>query len=227
VGSEAKTWTDAIPEFYFDLIGKIVPGVFLVLMIAGVLLPDGRKSMYAIAALPWGTMVCLLILLALASLQAGHLVSPLGEAAGRYFWRTEWGEIARSNFHLLKASEVRLKLSFKLPDLAENLSREQVVSIYRPLHQLLKKSDIEARVVLPKMAAELTLASNSVAVFAISLILLLAVGCRGPLPLSLLGMAAVLSSYCSLVRTRRFIQRHFAYLAVLEENAAVEQGEPR
>jgi uncharacterized membrane protein YobD (UPF0266 family) len=98
---------------------------------------------------------------------------------------------------------------------AQKLILVQHRQIYRELHEFLKETDPQARLVLPKMNAESSLCSNLLVAFVIILPPL--VMRHGWFSVSVIWSALALAVclYASFYRTRRSIERHFSFFALV------------
>ena len=212
-----------IPEVYFDLIARVPPGTFLAVVLFGSLSRDASWYVSQVRGMQWGASLAALVLLLGAGFALGVLITPLGEVLNRGCWYHVWRTIGQENVSLLNSARGKLKIAFKIRE--GDPSDEHWNVVYARLHQLLKSADSGANGVLPKMAAELSLCNNSCCAFAIATLALLArIHCGRPeLYLSLL-IGMIISRFSAKKRTKRFIDRHFAYLAVLEEE--LREGGP-
>lgn len=228
MADDGKNWANAIPEMYFDVIGRIAPGAFLSLVILAVLLPDFGTAVDAFEKLEWGPSLVFLVLLLFASYAVGLLISPVGILGNRGLWRPAWDSAVASGFCLLQEVEEDLRLGFKL-DLLTPLTLNQHGILYRHLHELLKIRQLEAKLLLPRVAAELSLALNFLTAFCLTLVLLALhrivwywpsfarAASPSPsilIPVVLLVLGIVVSRYAARDRTNHLVKRHFAYLAV-------------
>ena len=133
MGDEGTAWYSAIPEVYFDVIGKIPPGAFLNLVLLGFLISSPEHVPGALAKVEWGPALGLLMMLLFGSYATGLLIAPVGELANQCFWRSEWKKLGKQNFHLLKEVEKQLRLDFQLGK-ASDLEAEQWNIIYSTAH---------------------------------------------------------------------------------------------
>ncbi len=226
--ADDKNWANAIPEMYFDVIGRIAPGAFLTIVIFAILLPDFRSFAVAFTRVEWGPSLVVLILLLFAAYAMGLLISPVGILINRRFWRRTWETATRSESSLLQQVKEELRLGFQLEG-STALTYDQHAILYRHLHELLKIRQLEAKLPLPRIAAELSLALNFLIAFCLTLLLLLLhrivwhwTSPTAAVPASpsillvvvLLAVGAVVSWYAAMDRTVHFVRRHFAYLAV-------------
>ena len=228
MADDGKNWANAVPEMYVDLIGRIAPGAFLSLVMLAVLLPDFGRAVEAVEKLEWGPSLVFLILLLFASYAVGLLISPVGTFGNRGLWRPAWDSAVESGFCLLQEVEVELRLGFRLVQ-SPKLTLDENGILYRHLHELLKMRQLEAKLLLPRAAAELSLALNFLTAFCLTLLLLALqrvvwywpcfVKAASPrpsilIPVMLLVLGVAVSRYAAKDRTNHLVKRHFAYLAV-------------
>jgi hypothetical protein len=226
---EEKGWANAVPEMYFDLIGRVPPGLFLSIVLLVVFIPNIRDTARGISKAEWGPSLISIILLAFAAYSIGLLISPTGIWINRKRWRIAWEAINKDNnqFNLLQRVYADLQLGFPLATKWEDLSLEQRDFIYRHLHELLKINVPEAKLLLPRLAAELGFALNSIVALFIGSLLLLsnwAISNWSVFPVNpwltprfFIAVFIFLCAFLASVRaaekgTQHLVRRHYAFL---------------
>jgi hypothetical protein len=88
--------------------------------------------------------------------------------------------------------------------------------MYRQTHDYLKRNDMEARLVIPKMQAEAVLAASLGCVALIESLAYLLLNPRRPGTVVFVIWVTVfaLSWWCAIYRTRSLLERQFSYLAL-------------
>jgi len=166
-----KAWSSIVPEFYYDLISRIPPGVLLTLLVAyefGVLSEDNIDRIFRANA---GLVTALSVFLLGIGYSVGLCLSvPGSKFRGSFFSRAIKHLRPFQKEWLEKASRIP---PFKLLNLDGKTDWTQ--TDYRNMlwlvHYHLKLQSVDAKVMLPKMTAEVMLFCNT----AISVLVWLAV----------------------------------------------------
>jgi len=161
-----KSWTGSVPEFFYDLISRVPPGVFLV--IAVLVEYEVVKVDQAALFQDNGALVAFLGLLVLgAGYSIGIFLSAPGRYASRVYFSRVWKRHSNDNTDLLKRFIELGKINLaKKSDLTQ-LTNEEYLTIYRRMHDYLKFHNEHAKRLLPKMSAETSLCNNSAAAFTV------------------------------------------------------------
>ena len=179
-----------LPEFYYDLIARIIPGVVLVL---GAVFASGTAEPAAAFAtlltLAWAPVVLLLIIISIAGYVAGILLTYFQSGVRSSYSGAVWRVVLRQYRDVIikrqdelglnglrtKLDECQLDASGRSSrrdrKAANRAIREVTRPLYGELHDLLKDRHPQARFVLPKMNGETGLCENT----AVSLILVMLV----------------------------------------------------
>jgi hypothetical protein len=236
--ADDKGWAGAVPELYFDLIGRIPPGLFLSLVLLIPFASDSQWFKGDVSKIDWSPSLIAFVLLFVASYSIGLLISPVGKRINKGAWDSAWQVAARNEIPLLKKAQPYLNLDIQFEDGGawENLTPQQRGLVYRHMHELLKVNLPEAKLLLPRLAAELTFALNFIIVIPLASALLFIhwtslhwpvwhiEAWRSPnlyVATSILLLAFFSSRYSAKERTQHLVERHFAFLgAYLNENQA-------
>lgn len=227
--AEDRGWAGAVPELYFDLIGRIPPGLFLSIVLLVLFASDSQWFKGDVSKIEWKPSVFAFILLIVASYSIGLLISPVGKRINGGTWHSAWKAAVRDEIPLLKKAQPYLNLDIQLENEGdwEKLTPQQQGPFYRHMHELLKVNVPEANLLLPRLAAELTFALNFIIAIPLAFALLLLRWAFLNWPIwrsevwrspsvyvvpSILLLAFFSSRYSAKERTQHLVERHFAFL---------------
>lgn len=168
-----------------------------------------------------------------AAYACGELVGPWGDFVSSKYRFKLFKEVSAN--HLSLMSYLRQRFGNDIPDEApaiEGLTDTDVQRIYQQMHDFLKLTNEQARVLLPKSQAEAALCANlcgfvilfvlfSVAWLAARSVSGLAIPSIPWKLIFLLALGAAVAVRAGQFRSRRLIQRQFSFLALVKEG---EQG---
>jgi hypothetical protein len=219
--TEVGKLPSVIPELYYDLIARVIPGAVLLLL--GTLpitihLPiDSLKEMSA------GSATLLLVVFLLASYWAGILITPLGSLFHELYRYRVFREALREEEH--KGEIRRFGGALGLNDLSSESSNQDLNTVDRVMHEFLKDRGDQARLILPKMKAEVTLCDNSLVAMLGAGILVLAFDIlqrlkADPLVIELLPIVVgvLLSFLAAGYRMKRLLVRQRVLMTLVPES---------
>jgi hypothetical protein len=156
------TWTSVVPEFYYDLISKIPPGVFLFLgLLYEVHMRACGTSLMVYKDVNAGVVGLFTVLLIAGGYSLGIFISaPERYLAMRYTYRTMRQFVLSQQEIFKEAKKYPPFDSFDFSNPA-GMSRDSLRSLYRTMHDFLKLTDPIAKATLPKMISESVLCNNS------------------------------------------------------------------
>jgi len=243
---EEKGWAGAVPELYFDLIGRIPPGLFLSVVLLVLTASNYGWLKADIAGSGWSPSVIGFVLLVVASYSIGLLISPIGKRTNDHNWASAWEMAARKETFLLQKAQPYLNLNVRFDDEDSwgKLTRQERGLVFRHMHEVLKVNVPEAKLILPRLAAELTFMLNTRVAIGLASALLLFhwVFVNWPIwqrsiwkspnvymAASALILAYLASHYSAKERTQHLVERHFAFLGVfvndkISEPSVIGQG---
>jgi hypothetical protein len=220
-----------IPEFYYDLLARILPGLIsllAVLVAAGVINPT--IALERMFTLTMASVIALYIALAACGYVVGIVLTYFQRGIRWLYIPRVWRQLlATENCkHLIKsrASELKIPVSVISPALDSDASkkavRNAVTLLYGPLHDLLKERHPQARLVLDKMNGEAGLCESLVVgLLLTSLVLCWRVFAEGLwrslemwLIIGLL-LAVIFLFLVAQYRYKHMIERHFCYWSIL------------
>ncbi len=217
---DVKNIPTLIPEIYYDLIarfpaGCILVGGLVVLLVHGRVCSGLDKLLTMSSAIALGGLV-IYITLAYA---AGLLLSSCGALLNAVYWPQVFRTVAAAYDDVLVESCKEFGIDTQDKDGRINaslLSRAQCARLYRMGHEYLKRKDLEARLVLPKMQAEAglvtTLACTVILGFAAYGLIEHDIPSRRALGVG--GVLFVAGVASASHRTRRLFERQFSYLVL-------------
>jgi hypothetical protein len=175
-----------LPEFYYDLISRILPGA---LLIGGVIFFSGKidsaRALKLVLSLTSTAAFVILVVCGTAAYVLGILLSVFHRGIRWLYIPGVWRPLLVRYAGLIKERQQELGLSHSdelFPDavgpaakrsllargksrrIANAAVRSLVQPLYSPLHDFLKTRDPQARLVLPKMSAETSLCDNLVVI---------------------------------------------------------------
>lgn len=241
-----------IPELYYDLIARVIPGAVLLLCTGPATIESPVDKLKGMTA---GSATILLVFFLLTSYWIGILITPL---ASQFHGSYRYKLLCRAFLREQNAKEIR-KLIDVVPvptprdiqSLMESLHtmrferskkdpsgellkslKEDVDNVERFMHDLLKSKNDQARLILPKMKAEIVLCDNSFVGLLGAAIFVLVFGLLHQQSPSLLWkllpivLGVVLSFFAARYRMNRLLIRQFTLMRLLPENElpASERG---
>jgi len=211
----AKSWTSIVPEFFFDLIARVPPGILLVLLVLlefGVLSQTNTDKLFATTG---GFVIVLSILLFGAGYSVGIFLSVPGIYIGKLYFKNVWDHFTHTEEAILQEISRKLKLNMKFAN-GKPQTRSDWWRFHRVTHDYLKHKDKDARVMLPKMSAEASLCNNTAAALTVyPIIRLFHCGFHGQL--SLLWFVVIVAIFVCMaqIRYRRMIDSQISYLRIV------------
>jgi len=230
-----------LPEFYYDLISRIVPGAVTVIgLLAAFDLLSLRSVLDKLFTMSGPALVALTLLTGTAGYIVGIWLTLFQFKVRKRYIPGVWRALLLKQQHasLIVARQSDLRLS-KYEDRLESQSLSKATdeevevlgrSIYGPLHDLLKGHNPQARFVLPKMNGESGMCDNLAIGFVAILVgrvfrlawVWFTLGAHlswqsNALALVVLAILSLLNLKVAKVRYRALIERHFSYWSTLPE----------
>jgi hypothetical protein len=146
-----KTWS-IIPEFFFDLISRIPAGIFLILLTTKFVVPDQANFS--------DIDLSKLFLLILFGYSVGIMLSAPAKLLAKFYFKSVWKKYLEREKATLTKFLVVHPLENINSDSLTNLDNKQIQFIYRETHDYTKNNNEQAKVMLPKLSAESSVANN-------------------------------------------------------------------
>lgn len=222
-------WASLVPEIYYDLIARVPPGSLVVATLFVWLHPDPNSALNSLRDLGWAATTVLSVVFLGAAYACGELVGPWGDWVSSFYRFRIFREVSSGQLHLM--SYFHDRFGGDIPDQAEaigKLSDSEVQRIYQQMHDYLKTTNEQARVLLPKSQAEAALCANLVG-FVILFLLFFGAWLvshwifEGSTPrvswklVALLIFCAGVAVRAGWFRSRQLIRRQFSFLALARE----------
>jgi hypothetical protein len=166
-----KAWTGIIPEFYYDLISRIPPGMFLTIAILSERFSRTGDKFSDYKAISSGIAALITILLIGSSYALGTFISAPAKFVAMLYTSRTWRrtiDAEQQLFSKLKSQKPFESFDFSSPS---KIKEQEARRLYRTVHDYLKLKDTQAKVVLPKLTAESSLCNNSAIAFLLYLII--------------------------------------------------------
>ncbi len=217
----AQSWSNLVPEVFYDIISRIPAGAILIMTILSLSLnmpltdPD-KGALKIFSALLWAPATIFLILLLVASYAVGLMLTAFGHIHYIIFWRKKlWREA--SGYYKIEAIAPWKE---KLEKLASNQCDGDCIDIIdRDIHFWLKSRNPDAKRILPKMRAEAGLAHNGLAACTLAIVFSLVVWKiqGGPIishgtHLAILALLWILFVVAAPFRSRSYIRTQLTFL---------------
>lgn len=155
-----STLAAIVPEFFYDLIARILPGLVFAILLLVVSAPDSLGFLRELAAqnkLQGVPFVLLFVVLIALSYALGILLGPLGAKVRDLYLPPVWRQVVgTTHLEFVKGYANRRGLSVS-PDheaIVAGLDRKALKTLFRLLEDELKSKDPLGRVLLPKLHAE-------------------------------------------------------------------------
>jgi len=154
------TWNQLVPELYYDLIGRIPAGVIFWLLVGAWLAPTFTTVPLSIEHFPFGVAFVILLLL---SYVIGIVIVPIRLLVHNCYRRWAWKKLCAGYAAELSCLTDRFRSDVRVSDAPPdfvNMSMSETDAFQAFLHEDLKHNNAQARVLLPKMSAEVRLCDN-------------------------------------------------------------------
>ncbi len=161
--------TQIVPEVYFDLISRVPAGALLIIIFMwfwGYFLPKEAFDLRTIQGLTAAPITLLIVLLIGLGYVVGIMITPLGYEIYRLFVREIWKKSVQEDSSKTAIGGLITKLGLRLTkgdnkqiNLAR-FSKKELIDLENTIHNYLKKTDEQAKVILPKMRAEAALCNH-------------------------------------------------------------------
>ena len=164
--SDSKEWAGIIPEFYYDIISRIPAGMVLIAILAFSVLSGYQIDKIGKWLLEGGVGEFPLAFVFILYFGASYAITiPL----------TIFGPIARSSYSWIVWKSIKALYNTEIYELEQYYGYcAETKKFYRMLHDKLKVLDVNARVLLPKLEAEVCLCDQMAVSFALGAIVLYA-----------------------------------------------------
>lgn len=211
----SKQLNSIVPEFYYDLISRVVPGLAILTILAS-LAKGWEYLLHMLAGLSIGSATIFAAALCTMGYLAAVLCLPIGEVIRYLLTPLLWRAVVRSSYEVV----CRVGKEFGFTDLQETWRPSMINMAYRMIHENLRTSS-ERTVVLSKLQAETAQCGVLVGFFAL---LLVAISLKSFLPevastllrqpgVMLLGIVGFCLSLLALIfRNFRLWNRHLSKL---------------
>ena len=220
--SDSKEWAGIIPEFYYDLISRIPAGMVLIAILAfsvlsGYQIDEIGKWLLGgeIGGFPF---VFVFILYFGASYAIAVPITILGPIVRLLYNRIVW-------------QTIKVLYKTELHELEQRYGeRAETKKFYRLLHDELKVKDASARVLLPKLEAEVCLCDQMAVSFALGAIVLYANSVVSIKMISTFIYIAIGFLICGGYRFHCLIARHISFSRIgktLEEAQPENPADPK
>jgi hypothetical protein len=166
-----KTWITIVPEFYYDLISRIPPGMFLILGVIFEILETHNKTISDYKDFNTAFVILFTILLLTAAYSVGLFINIPTKYLAMIYTAKAWRRVIndeKSLFKELKEQDIFKDFNFISPS---TIKEHEARRLFRRVHDLLKLKDNQAKVILPKLTAESSLCSNTAFALIIYLII--------------------------------------------------------
>lgn len=219
---KSKDVNSIIPDLYYDLIARAIPGATFVLEAAFLSIPSTLFPESRIGDVSVGLVTASIFILLGVGYVVALLITPIGEHTRRLYTKRMWKTV------LIEDSDARHALRHKLDiTLTGSESIATLERSYRVLHDYVRSNDPSSRtLVLSKMQAEAALCTN---LFSCSSLLLLGLACMkafgvimyklpfsfllgSPLHTAVAIAIPLLSGYAAYDRNKRNLERHLVFL---------------
>ena len=167
----AKTWTTVVPEFYYDLISRIPPGVFLILGVIFEILESHNKTISDYKDFNTAVVILFTVLLLAAGYSVGLFINTPTKYFAMIYTAKAWRRVINDEqplFKELKKQEIFKEFNFDSPSA---IKEPEARRLFRRVHDLLKLKDNQAKVILPKLTAESSLCNNTAFALVIYLVI--------------------------------------------------------
>ena len=216
--TDLKSIPSLIPEVYYDLISRVPAGCILLAGLAGLVLDRNRNGFLdGVSKLNGSAVIAGSLLYIMAGYAAGLLLSSCGALLTDWYWPRLFRNVAS---HYNDTLQLAIKL-FQVGDpqaknICSSLKDWECRSIYRQTHDYLKRNDMEAKLVIPKIQAEAALAANLACTVLLEFFAYLLLNHTWPgITASVIAVTVfALSWWCAIYRTRRLLERQFSYFAL-------------
>lgn len=216
--SDSKDWAALIPEFYYDLISRIPAGVILLSVVG--LSTLTQEEINKLKAWLFGGHLndFPFILIFIVLLCAGYIISiPL----------TMFGAIVRASYSRVVWNSITTTYSVELHELEKRYrSKADESRFFRLIHDELKQNNLQARVLLPKMSAEVSLCDNMTAAFLLASLFIMMFTMTFPKAIYFLLFFASFSFIGGCYRFHRLMARHISFAKIVKIIEDDQQSSP-
>jgi len=217
-GDSIQKGVGAVPEFYYDLISRVVPGGLFILVGALTFGTQPQFEAFAKAAHELqglGFATVFLVVFAAGGYFAGMLLTPLGWVLALPTRTPVWYASRKKYADLIGYLRSILGESTS----ATSIGYWEYDRLDRQMHDILKDRNSQAKIFLPKLRAEAGLCHNAAGAVLLWLALEFGFTCTIS---SAIGPASIifgLSIFAAFFREYRLMRRQFVYLDLLKKNA--------
>ena len=160
-------WGQLVPELYYDLIARLPAGIVFWLLVIALLFsthPSLTPSVSAdtLQAIPFGSLLVLLLVVAYVT---GMIIVPMSVVVRRIYGSFVWRRL-----YVMHPARVRVLFERLAPDNfetrvpLEKVQRAHFDALHQLLYERVKLDHALAKILLPKMSAEVRLCENVVVV---------------------------------------------------------------
>ena len=220
---QASGWTSFIPEFFFDVISRIPPGMFLAAFLVLRWSPFLRNADLPLPAFEPGDFpytVVFLVLIAFGH-SLGIFITPLGDIVRRSYLKRTWLSLRSGREALYLDVYRRWGNGADSGDspVWQMLPTPVYARIYRYMHDWTKAAHPKADLLLAKMSAESAVCENSVGALLLAILVELSVQPWQHWPATVLpfSIATTYLYYAAQWRFKRFLAGQFSYYALVRE----------
>ncbi|NQU23528.1 MAG: hypothetical protein HQ567_19785 [Candidatus Nealsonbacteria bacterium] len=227
MADNGKTFATLVPEFFFDVISRIIPGTILILAVCYELKGFAEGGAFEIGRLLGsgvGVATCLLFLLLGVSQAVGLPLSVFGYLFQPLYFKRAWKSLGTKKLEWLRQT-LKNVLGLEFPEPA-NMTNRHFQDLYENTHGYVKQHSAASKTLLPKLSAESALCNNLAAALVVWLVVWLS-NClpegtafteAGWMRLVCFLVGIVLLVFAARTRYRRLLRRQIVLLRNLIPN---------
>jgi hypothetical protein len=229
---ESTSWFTIIPEFFYEVIGRIIPGGTFIFGLTYII---NQAFLFAIFKKQInGTEVnptLIFIVLLGFSYSLGYFLTPFGHHLGKFFYfkrqlKKKFNECPEKHCKwLLEKANLEAKSvkdpNHKKGDCVKDLTSEQIELLFQCQHDQIRINRPDLIRSLSKSQADVQSCINTYAAFFIIVIVLAIIGVIPP-PNNVCSLLAVGFLFAACYRNKRFLERQFSFSKIAQEK---EKGE--
>lgn len=205
---------ETIPEFFFDIIARIPSGMLFSVLIYTVIYNQNLKEIWT--NISFGNLLVVLLI----SYTVGILLSAPAKFMAKIYFKRVWKRIVKREKNVID----KFLLIHPLENISGNLDEldsTKYLYLYRETHDYSKNYNPIAKVMLPKLSAESSLANNLATAIILFLLLLLFVDLSKIYPIINIWNYFWLLPVCALLvwiaaeRYDRLLGSQFSFLKII------------
>jgi len=163
-----KNWS-FIPEFYFDLISRIPPGIFLTLILLFEFGFFKSTNFDTFVKLEAGPSFLLLFASIITGQTLGIFLSAIGKKISEKIYSNKiFNNYRKQDFELFNWFIETLKIKLEIPN---KIDTKDSQFLYREITEFVKSNSGKSGIILPKLSAEASVCNNSVAAILVATII--------------------------------------------------------